>query len=265
MSFVDQIVAFGKVVASSLTEPNSEAVYNISGISGFRTDASGAVLPDAGDDRDEAGEQAPGQEAYQSLGIVGRPLPPDVDDPDLFAEALSLRTADGLLPFAYRDLRFARALNPGGGATTPQEGQVLFVGYGGAFLSHALTADPVGSKRANISTLYVPFDFDGEGVPQKAHMISIDPTPGNSSISLVHADGLFFTLTEDADGGGKPGFSWAVDNDTFGTCIPGEYTVSAAKIMLKGNVYLGAQAELGLPLLAGPASPPSPSVFVSPV
>ncbi len=264
MSFVDNVIAFTKVIATSITTPNSEVVYNVSGISGFRTDASGAVLPLAGDDADESGEVADGQVAYQSLGILARPVPPDADDPDLFAEALTLRTADGLLPFAYRDLRFAKQVNPGGTGTTPAEGQIMFAGYGGAFLSHALTADPVGSQKANITTWYCPYDFV-DGVPQKAHTISIDPTPGNSSISLVHADGVFFTLTEDADGSGNPGITWAVDDDTFGSMIPGEVTINAAKIMMKGNVYLGAQAETGLPLLAGPASPPCPSLFVSTV
>jgi len=265
VSAVDNILAFAKVIASSVTGPNSEAVYNVSGISGFRTDASGAVLPDAGDDSDEGGEQIDQQDAYHGLGIVGRPLPPDPDNPDLFAEALSVRTDDGMVPFAYRDLRFGRQVNPGGSGTTPSEGQVMFAGYGGAFLSHALTAADVGSQKANVTTWYCPYDFDADGVPGKAHTVTMDPTPGNSSITLAHADGLFFTLTEDADGAGNPGFSWAVDGSTFGSVIPGEFTVNAAKITLKGNVYVGASAETGLPLLAGPASPLCPSLFVSPV
>jgi hypothetical protein len=115
----------------------------------------------------------------------------------------------------------------------------------------------------DVSTWYVPFDPDGSGNPQKAHVISIDPTPGNSSISIAHASGLFLMLTEDSGAG--PGITWAVDSSTFGRMSAGEFTVNAAKIMLKGNVYVGAAAEAGLPLLAGPASPPCPSLFVSPV
>jgi hypothetical protein len=139
----------------------------------------------------------------------------------------------------------------------------MFVGYGGAFLSHAMTAENTGSKKGNVSTLYVPHDFDGSGVPQKAHAISIDPTPGNSSITLVHASGLVLTLTEDAGAG--PGIVASVDASTFLRMSAGELTLQAAKVMLKGAVYLGAQAEAGLPLLPGVASPPGPSVFVSPV
>jgi len=258
MSALDRIVAFVKAVSSTVEGENSEARYNVTGAGGFRVGAGGAITNGSGDDGDDAGEQASSQEGYASLGVVGRPLPPDGN---LFAEAAALRTDDGLLPFGWRDLRLSRAVNPGGGAATPTEGQLMFAGYGGAFLSHAMAPDAPGS---NISTWYLPFDFDGDGVPQKAHVVSMDPTPGNSTIQLVHADGVVVALTEDA-GGGAPGITWAVDDATFGSMKPGEVTISANKIMLKGNVYVGAQAEAGLPLLAGAASPPCPSLFVSPV
>ncbi len=154
-------------------------------------------------------------------------------------------------------------LNPGGSGGTPAEGQLLFAGYGGAFLSHALTAAAVGSQRANISTWYVPFEFGSNGVPAKAHVVSIDPTPGNSSISLVHADGVRIDLTEDAGGGG-PGIVASINGSTFLRFADGELSIQAEKILLKGNCYLGRNAEAGLPLLAGAASPPCPSLFVSP-
>jgi hypothetical protein len=238
---------------------NTTTLYNLTGIGGFSLDADGEI--DGEDESDDGGEQAHEQECFSALGIIGRPLPPDGD---LFAEALAARTEDGLVPIAFRDLRLHRAVNASGQPTTPAEGQLMFVGYGGAFLSHAMTGAAVGSKRGNVTTLYVPYEFNSVGVPQKAHAISIDPTDGNSSISIAHGDGVFLTLSEDA-GAGSPGIAWAIDGTTFGRMSAGEYVVQAAKITLKGNVYLGAQAEAGLPLLPGAASPASPSVFVSPV
>lgn len=252
MSFLNQVVEFAKVLGSAVGGPNAATLFNVTGIGGFALDADGQVT--GADDADDGGEQAHEQETFQALGVIGRPLPPEGD---LFAEALTLRTADGLVPFAFRDLRLHRALNPGGGTTTPREGQLMFAGYGGAFLSHALTP-----AKTNVTTLYVPYAFVG-GVPTKAHAISIDPSAGNSSVSIVHGDGVFFTLTEDA-GAGAPGIAWAVDASTFGRISAGEFVVNAAKIMMKGNVYLGAAAELGAPLLPGPTSPPGPSVFISP-
>jgi hypothetical protein len=253
MSALDAVAAFVKVLGSALVGDSAETVFNVQAIGGF----GGAE--GEGDDRDGAGEQASGQVGYSSLGILGRPLPPEGA---LFAEAVALRVDGGLHPFGWRDMRLHAAVNPGGSGGTPAAGQVVFAGYGGAMLSHALTDDPVGSARANLATWYVPFDFDGDGVPQKAHTISIDPTPGNSSISIAHASGVFLTLTEDAGGG--PGITWAVDASTFGRMKAGEVLIQATRIMLKGNVYIGAAAEAGVPLLGGPISPPCPSLFVSP-
>ena len=259
MSFLNHVVDFCKVLSSGLSGPSSAVHLSVSGVAGFRLGDDGQ--PVAEDESDAAGEQAHEQELFQSLGVIGRPLAPDSSG---YAEAVALRTQDGLLPFAFRDLRLHQALNPGGSGVTPREGQLLFAGYGGAFLSHAMTAGNVGSKRGNISTWYVPGDFNGSGVAQKAHAISIDPTPGNSSISLAHASGLFLVLTENA-GGGAPGILASVDGETFMRMSPGELTLQATKILLKGNVYVGRQAEAGAPLLAGPTSPPCPSLYVSPV
>jgi hypothetical protein len=253
VSLVNEVIEFCKVISSGLSGPSSAVTMNLTGAGGFALDDEGAIT--GADPSDEGGEQAHEQEAYQSLGIVGRPLPPDGD---AFAEALSLRTGDGLVPFAFRDLRISRAI----GGSAPREGQLLFAGYGGAFLSHAM-GEESGSRRANISTWYVPHDFDGSGVPQKAHAITIDPTPGKSSISLAHASGLFLALTEDSGAG--PGIVASVDGQTFFRMSAGQLTIQAAKIMLKGVCYLGAGAEGGLPMLGSVMTPPSPSVFVSPV
>lgn len=242
MSFLNQVLEFCKVIASSVGGTNTTTLYNLTGIGGFD------------DEDDDGAEQAHEQECFTGLGLIGRPLPPEGT---LFAEAIAARTGDGLVPIAFRDLRLHRALNPSGAPVSPANGQLMFVGYGGAFLSHAMTAENTGSKKGNVVTLYVPHDFDGSGVPQKAHAITLDPSSGNSSISIVHASGAVVTLSDD-------GITMAIDGSTFATMRAGEFSVSAARICLKGNVYLGTSAESGLPLLPGVASPPSPSVFVSP-
>lgn len=245
MSLLNHVAEFVKVIASSLGGTSGAVLANVVGIT-------------AGDD--DTGEQAHEQETYGALGVVGRPLPPEGD---AFAEALALRTEDGLVPYAWRDLRLHRALNPSGTPTTPREGQLMFAGYGGAFLSHSMTDDNTGSKRGNVSVLYCPYDFNADGVAQKAHAIILDPTTGNESISVVHGSGVFFTLSGNTGSG--PGIVASVDGSTFLRMSPGELSVSAAKILLKGNVYVGRQAEAGAPLLPGIASPPCMSLFVSPV
>lgn len=254
MSLLNKVIELGRVVASTIGEINSATLYNVAGIAGFALDDAGNVTGIA--DGEGEGETAAEQDVYSALGIVARPLPPDGD---LFAEALAARTEDGLVPFGLRDLRIHRAINAGG-TSAPAEGQIMLAGYGGAFLSVAHNT----ATGADVLTLYVPHDFDGDGVPQKAHAITVDPTAGNSSISMTHADGVFFSLTED-DGTGSPGIVWATDDSTFGRIGGGEVLVHASKIMLKGNVYAGAQPETGVPLLAGAASPPCPSLFVSTV
>lgn len=258
MSVLDAVVEFVKVVASELAGPSSAVLYNVTGSPGFRFAADGSGL--GTDDTDDAGEQGISQVAYQSLGVLARPLAPSGEE---HCEAAAFRTGDGLEPFAYRDLRINAAVNAGGGQA-PQPGQTMFAGYGGGFLSHQQTDANTGSQKGTLTTLYVPADFDADGVPQKAHAIVIDPTPGNSSIQLVHADGVFFTLTEDV-GTGNPGISFAVGDETFGRISPDEVLLQAPKIMLKGNVYLGQVPDNPaiLPLAAGSLSLPCPSLYLS--
>ena len=128
MSLLNQVLEFCKVISSAVGGTNTTTLYNLTGIGGFALDADGQVTGD--DESDDGGEQAHEQECFQALGVIGRPLPPEGD---LFTEALTARTGDGLVPFAFRDLRLHRAVNPSGSPTTPSEGQLMFVGYGGAF------------------------------------------------------------------------------------------------------------------------------------
>lgn len=252
MTVLDRIVAFAKVLGSTVLSRNSSVAYSLTGVGDFRTDAKGNVI-DA-DDSDDAGEQAPADRVYSGLGLLGRPLPPG--GANAYCEAAALRTADGLETIAVRDARINRAVNPTGQGI-PAEGQQMLAGYGGAFLS--LKHDT--ATGTDILTLYVPYEFDGNGIATKAHAIVVDPAKG---IQMIQGDGAVMTLCNDV-GNGEPGFSWVMSAGSFGRVSASEVVIQAPKIMLKGNVYLGAESEAGLPLLAGAASPPSASVFVSTV
>ena len=247
MSALDQVVAFVRVLGSTLLGTAREPGYNVAAGGDFDS-------PDADVNQ---GETAAEQIGHQPLGYIARPLDPDVDG---FAEAISLRVDGGLQPLGWRDLRINRMLNPDSPGATPEKGQQVLAGYGGAMLSHSMTAAASGSRKANIGVWYVPYEFSGR-TPGKAHAIIVDPTAGNSNISLIHGDGMRVTLTEDTGNG--PGLLLAVDGQTFLRMTAGELTVNAARILLKGNTYLGAQAELGVPFTGGPAMLPSPSVFLS--
>jgi hypothetical protein len=250
VSALDQLVAYARVLSSVLLGDSSEPVYNLSAIGDFDADA---------DADPNKGEQAVEQLGHAPLGFIWRPLDPDDDG---FAEAITLRIDGGLQPFGWRDLRINALLNPGGSGATPAKGQQLFANYGGGFLSHSLTAAASGARKATISVLYCPHDFNGAGVPSKAHAIIVDPTSGNSNLTLVHSSGCRVTLAEDTGSG--PGILLSVNGQTFLRLVDGELSVSAEKILLKGNVYLGAQAELGVLFTGGPSMLPSPSVFLSP-
>ncbi len=241
------MIAAVRVLSSTLLGRVGEPAFNVSAIGDFETDA---------DADPNQGENAPEQLAHGPLGFISRPLDPDSDG---FAEAIALRVDGGLQPFGWRDLRLNALVNPGG-ATTPQKGQQMLVGYGGGFLSHSLTAAASGSRKANILTWYCPHQFSGS-TPAKAHAIILDPTNGNSNVTVVHANGCRITLADDTGNG--PGILLSVDGQTFARMTAGEFSVSAERILLKGNVYLGATAELGIPFAGGPAMPPSSSVFLS--
>jgi hypothetical protein len=168
-----------------------------------------------------------------------------------------MRTSDGLVPISWRDLRLNSYFPQG-----VPKGRIGLVGYGGGFHTIDLTDANNGDQKTSIHFIYAPYAYSN-GVPSKAMAIALDTTPGQENISM-------------SIGGGTSGFQVTV-NETDGVQVrtPNEATVfnireeeivlSAKKIMLKGVVYLGAQAEMGVPLLAGAASPPSPSVYLSPV
>lgn len=252
MSLLDQVVTFCRTVGSRLLGVRSEPVFNLKGIHDFGAFGSGKTA-----EGDSVGETSADQVGYGPLGFLSRPLPPSGQD---FAQAACLRDDAGFAPFGWRDMRLCEAANPGGSGGTPAEGQQCIVGYGGALFTHSMAASASGSRVPNISTWYLPFQFDGSGVPTKAHAVSLDPS--TNAISVVHASGMRVDLLQDTGNG--PGIVLTVNGATFCRMTDGEFTVNAAKIMLKGNCYLGREAEAGAPLLGGPVSPPSGSIFISP-
>lgn len=197
-------------------------------------------------------EVTQGEDAFGAPGIVFRPRPPsNVTGTDgqqylVGAEAIAGRMSDRLTPFTWRDLRLNMAF------PAPKEGTIALVGYGGAFLSFDDT--PAGDSRA---TLYVPYERDGNGVATKCHTIILDPA--QKSIGIVHAEGNAIVLGEDKS------ITMRADASTVMIMEPGKFKVLANSIILRGNVAVGAQAEAGMPLLAGPASQPCVSFFLSPV
>jgi hypothetical protein len=112
-------------------------------------------------------------------------------------------------------------------------------------------------------TLYVPVEFTA-GVASKAHLFQIGlDSNGKRVIHIVHSDGYLISI--DQDDGVQIRTS---DTETFFAMKPGEITMQAQKIMLKGNVYAGAQAEAGVPLASmvmPGATPPCPTLYLSPV
>jgi hypothetical protein len=236
MSWLDNVVQFASVIASSLKKNSAnetvDVLYHVEGIEGIEEDGLG--------ERNEAG-------IWAALGIVSRPLGPDDDGKN--AEVVCLRTADGLIPIATKDTRLRMQ------GSGPHEGTVALVGYGGGF--HSL--DPVGGdpQKGTIHVIYCPYNFNSAGVAQKAHVITLDPTSGNESITIVHAEGMAITMSKDKEILLKN----ATGSSTL-TMGPNGITVTG-QINLVGGVVIGNPLT-ALPLLAGVASPPCSTLFVSP-
>ncbi|MFZ5896807.1 MAG: hypothetical protein ACOY0T_37470 [Myxococcota bacterium] len=244
----DALVGFVRVVRSALGAQRGSLFYDLAG------------LGEDDDPADSKTETRDAQEVYSAVGALARPPKErDSEDRDLLLEALALRTSDGLIPIAFRDPRILKWLNRGGAPAVPKDGQVVFAGYGGSFLSFEITyEDPARTLPTNIVVLYCPYDRDSNGVPQKSHMIMLDPTAGNESVAIVHSSGLAITMTEDE------GMVLRGGSGTHMRIQDGKVEVVAPSIVLQGNVALGAAPAAALPLLPGLASPASPSVFVSP-
>jgi hypothetical protein len=177
------------------------------------------------------------------FGPLAHIAPPRAPEDGIHADYIGLRRNGGVVPIAAHDLRIDRAF-PDGIA----RGTVALAGYGGGFHAMQDTAGNSGSRKATVHVIYAPYQFDANGVPTKAHAITIDTTPGNVSLQLVHGDGYFFSAKEGT------GWTMAVDGSTALAMTPGPGPGVAGKITISGNLVVGAGATLGNPNTALPAA-----------
>jgi hypothetical protein len=252
----DFVVEFNKVLGSKLTEePDTgerpTVLYYVQGAVGDMDLTGDEPTLDM---TDQAGEVDEETDVYGSIGLIARPLEPETyNSREYYAEVVCLKTSDGLVPISGRDLRIQMPGN------APNVGTIALAGYGGGFLS----MDPVDSTKpedsydGTVMVWYSPYDFNAAGVAQKAHSVTLDPTPGNESMSFVHGSGAALTIADtgeivikNTDGSSYIGI------DSTGITMTGT-------INLAGGVVVG-NAALAVPMLAGPASPPCSTLFVSP-
>ena len=243
----DFVIQFSHVITSTVDAETNALRYNVVGLGVLDQDADGAVNTDP-----ELSEGTNDADVFGTAPVLCRPLPPEtIRGQQFHLEVACVREADGLTPIATRDLRLKM---PG---SAPNEGTVALVGYGGGFLSHSAVD---GGAGGTISVMYCPFDFDDDGNAQQAHSITLDPTDGNSSIVIAHANGLAITFSDEdkkalllKNAAGDA--TIRVDDDGV--------TITATQIVLSGGVIVGEPA-LAVPLLAGPLSPPSTKFYVGP-
>jgi len=248
----DWILQFAKVVSSSLFEPPGggntkpvqfaiEGVGDPSDLDGFE----GEIPTDT-----NTGEQDDA-DIFGVLGVTARPLPPSTAATvSEHAEVVCIRTADGLVPIAARDVRLKMF------GAAPNEGTVALVGYGGGYHSIAPVDNDDLTKGA-IQTIYCPYDFNSSGVAQKAHVITLDSTAGNESIAIVHAEGTAITMSANKE------ILLKNSNGTAYIMIDDGGITMSGQINLAGSVVIGNPLA-GVPLLAGVASPPCSTLFLSP-
>lgn len=242
----DFVIQFSHVVTSSVDTTTNALQYSVPGI-GDMDAADGGTI----DNDPDIGEGTNDAEVFGAAPVLVRPLPPETIRGQVFhLEVACVRGVDGLTPIATRDLRLKM---PG---SAPNEGTVAFVGYGGGFLSHSAVD---AGESGTITLIYCPYDFDSDGLAQKAHSITLDPTSGNESISLVHANGQAILMQDDGSITMQ-----SVDGQTYIKVVDGELTIQSDQVIFNGSVFIGSPL-VGVPLLPGVASPPCPRLFLSPL
>lgn len=225
----DFVIEFGRVGASSLA-PNGAVRWNVEAVPGM----------------DGAENVHEGVPTFTAPGLVGRPLTANVEG---HAEVACVVQSDGLVPIAVRDRRLRMQGNG------PQLGTLAFVGYGGGF--HSLS--PVASG-GTVHVIYCPYDFDSDGVAQRAHAITLDPSAGNESVSVVHARGQAVLMQDDGSITMQ-----SPDGQSVIKIENGAITLQAAQLVLNGGaVVIGNPTGAIVPLLAGPLSPACPRLFLNP-
>lgn len=172
---------------------------------------------------------------YGQIGVVIRPKPPveaknaTATAPKGWAEVVCIRTEDGLLPVAGRDLRLNRWV-------PLAEGEVCVVGYGGGFISLRDASDKLGTQ----VILYAPALNSGSGQPSAAHMITMDPATANQSITILHAGGQAVMLTKNGE---------VIVKNAAGDAY---VQVDAAGITVNGNTKINGGVVMGDPSAAVP-------------
>lgn len=174
---------------------------------------------------------------YGAIGLLARPLDPTDDGA---AEVVCARASDALPIIAGRDLRI-----DAGAVTEIAKGTVRLAGYRGATVSISVAASGDGS----VLQLYVPFDRDGDGVPQKGHVFTLDPIAG--AITVVAASGAALTLASDGSATLKNG-----DGDVF-------LSVSPTGVIMSGDLRVpNANLVVGDPALAQDVALAQPAIDV---
>lgn len=216
-------------------------------------------------DEDAGGEERSDVEFFSSPGLVWRPRAKEVVDGDeLEAEARGFRTSEGIVPIAWRDLRFHRAF------PAPKPGTVALVGYGGGFIAFDDTED-LGQTLATNLTVYVPYDFV-DGVPTKAHSLIIGrDANGKPVVDLSSGEGPGFTiLDKETTWKNSAGDAFIVLNDegiffNGNVRANGAWDINGARIDATGDVTVPiGPTSVSLrthmhPTAMGPSGVPIPS------
>ena len=263
----DEIFQITKILDSSVaiapdTGLHDGVLYNVAGI-GAVDFVGPAMTPIVADEND--GEGDPEGDVFSNIGLLTRPLPPR--SPDVrgkpssgHAEAVCIRTQDGLMPVASRDLRVRM------GSAGPGVGCVSVVGYGGGFFSQdpwfrteIIDDKPVEFLSGTRQVQYCPYGYNDQGEPERAHAVLLDPQ--DESITIVHGRGASISMkwTENT------GTQMVLRSDNGLSSL----TVDDSGVTLRGQINLVGPTVLGdpgtaVPLLAGVASPPCSALFLSP-
>lgn len=223
MKAIDRVIRFGRIVGSSIAKETKTTLLRVGGLADLFDESA----------EEDVSEEMP---QYAGVGPVFRPLDPEtIGGKSFYVETVNAVMDDGLVPIGFRDMRIWKAFPSG-----LQKGQTAFAGYGGGFYSLSLTSSASGSKKANIHVIYCPYEFDGDGVPGKAHAIVLDPE--SKSMTMTHADGAQIALLEEKQ------IMMTSDNSTWMQMKPGVFNVQAAQIGFVGSVYIG-DPTLAMPLV----------------
>ncbi len=190
---------------------------------------------------EKGGESSDREPTYSVPGDIWRPLDPTDDGA---AEAVCARASDGLPILAARDLRVDLAA-----ATPIEKGTRRIAWYRGAQISFSVAPSGTGT----VLQFYVPFDHDGDGVPGKGHVITLDPVEG--AITILAASGAGITLASDGSATIKSG-----NGENFAS-------VTDDGVTLSGDLRVGnSNLVVGDPALAQDVALAQPSAdFNSPV